>query len=74
MRASACRGRRPRGARNRGPRAGNVWASQPAQNPTSAFYSALYGESCTTVTARTAVGDYVNASGTDVTLAESYSG
>ena len=51
---------------------GTTWTIQTSPNPNGATYSALSGVSCITATACTAVGDYVNASGTDVTLAETY--
>jgi hypothetical protein len=50
----------------------NTWSIQTTPNPSEATSSLLSGVSCTMATACTAVGDYVNASGTDVTLAESY--
>lgn len=50
----------------------NTWSIQTTPNPSEATSSLLSGVSCTTATACTAVGDYVNASGTQVTLAESY--
>jgi hypothetical protein len=52
---------------------GTTWTIQitPSPGPT---YSVLSGVSCPTATACTAVGDYINTIGTDVTLAESYSG
>ena len=52
---------------------GTTWTIQTTPNP-SATYSVLSGVSCTTAAACTAVGDYIDALGTDVTLAESYSG
>jgi hypothetical protein len=50
----------------------NTWSIQTTPNPSGATSSLLSGVSCTTATACTAVGDYANASGTGVTLAESY--
>jgi hypothetical protein len=52
---------------------GSSWAIQPTPNPTGAGISVLSGVSCTAAKACTAVGDYVNSSGTDLTLAERYS-
>jgi hypothetical protein len=53
---------------------GSGWAIQTTPNPQGGTASNLSGVSCTTTTSCVAVGDYINASGTDVTLAESYSG
>jgi hypothetical protein len=50
------------------------WSSQPISIPAGATHSVLFGVSCTTPTSCVSVGDYVNASGLDVTLAESYTG
>jgi hypothetical protein len=52
---------------------GSSWATQPTPNPAGATFSSLSGVSCTAATACTAVGDYGNSSGNDVTLAERYS-
>ena len=56
---------------------GTAWSIQPTPNPTGATGSYLSGVSCTASTASTActaVGVYANSSGTDLTLAERYSG
>jgi len=53
---------------------GSTWTVQTTPNPNGATYSTLSGVSCTATTACTAVGDSINGSGTDVTLAEQYSG
>ena len=53
---------------------GTAWSIQPTPNPTGATGSYLSGVSCTASTACTAVGVYANSSGTDLTLAERYSG
>jgi hypothetical protein len=50
---------------------GTAWTIQPTPNPPG---GTLSGVSCTTATACTAVGSYTNSSGTEVTLAENYSG
>lgn len=52
---------------------GPSWKIQPTPNPSGATGSSLSGVSCTAATACTAVGDYGNSSGNDVTLAERYS-
>jgi hypothetical protein len=52
---------------------GSSWVIQATPNPAGAKYSVLSGVSCTAATACTAVGDYYNSSGTDLTLAERYS-
>jgi hypothetical protein len=44
---------------------------QTAPNPEGAIESALYGVSCSSATACTAVGSYDNSSNAQVTLAES---
>lgn len=49
------------------------WLIEPTPNPAGANSSTLAGVSCTT-TACTAVGDYVNSSGSHESLAEVYSG
>ena len=53
---------------------GSAWTIQSTPNPTGATSSRLSGVSCTAANGCTAVGDYVNSLGTDVTLAERYSG
>lgn len=53
---------------------GTSWSITPTPTLVASTYSVLSGVSCPTPTSCIAVGDYVNASGTDVTLAESYSG
>jgi hypothetical protein len=52
---------------------GSSWAIQPTPNPAGATSDALSGVSCSAAGACTAVGDYVNSSGTPLTLAERYS-
>jgi hypothetical protein len=52
---------------------GTVWAVQATPNPSGAQGSGLIDVSCTSATACTAVGNYVNASHVAVTLAERYS-
>jgi hypothetical protein len=54
-------------------RDGASWRIQPAPVPSGAQFSELNGVSCTAGTC-IAVGDYVNASGLDVTLAERWNG
>jgi hypothetical protein len=53
---------------------GTSWAIQPTPNPAGATSSALSGLSCTAAAACTAVGDYRNVAGTNVTLAEAWNG
>jgi hypothetical protein len=54
---------------------GTAWAVQPIPNPAGATsYQSLYGVSCTSATACTAVGNYHNASGVYVTMAEQWNG
>jgi hypothetical protein len=53
---------------------GTAWAIHPTPNPSGATRSVLYGVSCTAAAACTAVGGSVSASGTNVSLAERYSG
>jgi hypothetical protein len=52
----------------------SAWAIQTTPDSQGGTANNLSGVSCMTATSCVAVGDYVNASGTDVTLAESYSG
>jgi hypothetical protein len=52
---------------------GTTWAVQTTPNP-SARVNSLSGVSCTLATACTAVGNYVNGAGTDLTLAERWDG
>jgi hypothetical protein len=52
---------------------GASWRIQPAPVPSGAQFSELGGVSCTTASC-VAVGDYVNSSGLDVTLAERWNG
>ena len=49
---------------------GTKWTVQSTPNPSGARYSELEGVSCSSGTACTAVGDYVNSARVDVTLAE----
>jgi hypothetical protein len=51
---------------------GSSWAIQPTPNPAGATSSVLSGVTCTAATACTAVGDYYNTAGTQVTLAERF--
>jgi hypothetical protein len=53
---------------------GTNWTIQATPNHSGATTSALVGASCTSATACTAVGFYVNSAGTDVTLAETWNG
>ncbi len=53
---------------------GTKWAIQSTPNPSDASGSGLFGVSCPSATACTAVGYYVNYSGDDVTLAERWNG
>jgi hypothetical protein len=53
---------------------GTAWSVQETPNPTGAKESTLFGVSCTSSTACTAVGYYVNSSGSVVTLAERWNG
>jgi hypothetical protein len=51
-----------------------LWWIQPTPNPTEATHSVLSSVSCPTSSACTAVGSYVNSSGSEVTLAEIWNG
>jgi hypothetical protein len=51
----------------------NTWSIHTTPNPSGATSSLLSGVSCTTATACTAVGNYVNGAGSLGTLAERYS-
>jgi hypothetical protein len=53
---------------------GSSWSVQSTPNPTGATWSVLGGVSCISSLACTAVGNYVNSSGSEVTLAEIWSG
>jgi hypothetical protein len=57
---------------------GRAWAVQPTPNPHTAIVSTLYGVSCPTSTACTAVGDFINRNGSGTslgdTLAETWNG
>jgi hypothetical protein len=53
---------------------GTEWLLQSSPNPSGARESALLGVSCTSTTACTTVGRYVNSSGVKVTLAEAWNG
>jgi hypothetical protein len=59
-----------------GAAAGTVpsWAIQSIPNPSGAVSSELYGVSCSSATACTAVGEYENSSAADETLAEQWNG
>jgi hypothetical protein len=50
------------------------WTIQPTPNPTGAKSSQLSGVACLSSSVCTAVGDYTNGAGTDVTLAEHRNG
>jgi hypothetical protein len=49
---------------------GTSWSVQPSTNPAGATSSYLYGVSCASPTACTAVGRYTNAAGVQVTLSQ----
>ena len=53
---------------------GTTWSIQPTPAVSGATHSVLSGVSCPTETACSAVGAYTNSLGTQVALAESYSG
>jgi hypothetical protein len=53
---------------------GTSWAIQTIPNPPGALTSSLSGVSCVSADVCTAVGDYVNGDGTQVTLAERWDG
>ncbi len=53
---------------------GTAWAVQETTPPTGAKSSSLSGVSCTSATACTAVGHYVNSSSVEVTLVERWNG
>jgi hypothetical protein len=53
---------------------GTSWTIQPTPNPTGAKGSSLSGVSCTSATVCTAVGNYTNSGGTQLTLAERWDG
>jgi hypothetical protein len=53
---------------------GKEWKIQTSPNPAGAKASILHGVSCPTSEACVAVGDYVNASAKNVTLAEGWNG
>jgi hypothetical protein len=53
---------------------GTSWAIQTVPKPTGASEAILFGVSCTSSTACTAVGHYYNSSGTRLTLAEFWNG
>jgi hypothetical protein len=53
---------------------GTSWAIQTTPNPPGARTSSLLGVACVSADACTAVGDYVNGDGTQVTLAERWNG
>jgi hypothetical protein len=53
---------------------GTSWNVQTTPNPNGATDSYLFGVSCISATACTAVGQYDNSSDTDVTLAEVWNG
>jgi hypothetical protein len=53
---------------------GTSWTIQATPTPTGAQNSSLSGVSCTSATSCTAVGNYTNSGGTEVTLAETWNG
>ena len=53
---------------------GTSWSVQATPNPSGAQGSALGGVSCTSASACTAVGEYLNSSGVTVILAEKWNG
>jgi len=53
---------------------GRVWTTNTPPSPTGATTTNLFGDSCVSERACEAVGDYKEASGTLVTLAESWNG
>jgi hypothetical protein len=53
---------------------GTTWKTKPAPSKTGAKSSQLAAVSCALATACTAVGNYTNSSGTDLTLAEVWNG
>jgi hypothetical protein len=53
---------------------GTNWTIQPTPNPAGATGSQLYSVSCTSITACTAVGYFMNSVGTHLTLAERWNG
>ena len=53
---------------------GTGWKIQSTPNPTGGQHNSLQGISCTSATACTAVGNYVNSAGKLVTLAERWNG
>jgi hypothetical protein len=53
---------------------GKAWRTQTMPVPTGASYRDLSGVSCISAVACTAVGNYDNGSGADVTLAEAWNG
>ncbi len=53
---------------------GTEWSIQSVAKPTGATYSWFGAVSCSSATACIAVGEYINSSGADVTLAEHWNG
>ena len=53
---------------------GSKWTIQPSPNPTASPYSFLYGVSCVSASACTAVGVYQNSGGHEVTLVQTWNG
>jgi hypothetical protein len=53
---------------------GTEWSIQSSPNPSEARASFLWGVSCSSSTACTAVGEYTNSSGVNVPLAERWNG
>jgi hypothetical protein len=53
---------------------GSAWRIQSTPNPSGATASYLWGVSCTSATACTAVGHYTDSNGSELTLAERWNG
>ncbi len=53
---------------------GTTWTTQATANPSGATASQLYGVSCTSASACTAVGNYQTSTGTTAALAEHWNG
>jgi hypothetical protein len=53
---------------------GTAWRIQSTPNPSGATASYLWGVSCTSATACTAVGHYTDSNGSELTLAERWNG
>jgi hypothetical protein len=53
---------------------GTAWTVQSTPNPKGAIESFLYGVTCRSTSACTAVGSYLSGSDVEVTLAEAWNG